>query len=178
MNEEKLAVILKEIKKFEKDIETRLAKLEKGDVLENTEGVKPEPKPPIRPRAGRDQKYWIRDHYGDPDCWHETGADYNNYHYATGNYFLTKEACQAYCTETNAKEIALQKIKDWIMEKGYKSTNQKSYPCYDHKNHQWCWYVTNDEFLAPFFLGSNDDRDQFLRDCEEELNVLIGINKS
>lgn len=129
-------------------------------------------------RAEKGSEYFYRASSGIILPAQERGSAVNDHHHSTNNYFLTKEACQAYCTETNAKEIALQKIKDWIMEKGYKSTNQKSYPCYDHKNHQWCWYVTNDEFLAPFFLGSNDDRDQFLRDCEEELNVLIGINKS
>ena len=31
---------------------------------------------------------------------------------------------------------------------------------------------------VPFFLQSSDHSNQLIRDCEEELNVLIGITKS
>ncbi|MBP7118476.1 hypothetical protein KBA63_00150 [Candidatus Woesebacteria bacterium] len=188
MNEEKelskrIDYLASEVTRVVAALEDRIAKLEKVDVLENTEGVKPEaPKPPIRPREGYEGKYWLRSCCGGVDFAFEHGDDTDDHRYNTGNYFLTKEACQAYCTETNAKEIALHKIKDWIMAKGYEYTPQwvgenNYYLEYCVSNNEWsvqnyCNHIT---LGVPFWFSQNPHAEECIRDCEEELNTLIGL---
>lgn len=145
--------------------------------------LKPEEPKKVRPRADVDDLYYfisdriVHEHL-------EGGFTQDTCRYNIGNYYLTREEAEQANKEQTKKALALQRIKDWMMAKGYEfepdwnNLEGKCWPEYDYKKCEWVWRASMEcrPLGVPFFLRWND-RDKFMRECEEDLNILIGIIK-
>lgn len=185
---ERLGALINKHEDFTKEqideMKKLLENLTKEELMKGAEKPSP-PKPPIRPRVRVNGEYWTKAYGGEPERYTDRRDDCDDYNHATGNYFLTKEACQAYCTETNAKEIALQKIKDYIAENfgefvpDWREIDQlKYYLDYRYYNTaQWAteYVVSHHPISIPFYFAEKSHAEECIRDCEEELNTLIGL---
>lgn len=89
----------------------------------------------------------------------------------------TREAAELY----DRKRVAIKAIKDYVAENmpftpDWNDDRQKKWiPYYDYQDRRWyvtaCTFMQFD-FLLPY-VGSEDDCHQLIRDCVEQLNVLL-----
>lgn len=142
---------------------------------------KPEPAK-VRPRAERGARFYFRDSSDGEIQWYfDTHNDFCNFLYNTGNYFLDKEDCEKYCEAENAKALARQRIRDYILSHGlsfepnWKDKGQKKHTLhYEPHNEAWSEdYIWNwQELGVEFYFASEKHALQVIRDCEDDLNIL------
>ncbi len=134
-----------------------------------------------KPEIG--ERYFILDSSGTGNhIWDNDSVD--NYHLSIGNVFKTKEeAEQAIKTGWVAKLQAEQRIKDYILEKGYDTNvdwnyrNQEKYViCYDYEKKELIissWHFSKESTL-PYFVNKSEAEDT-MKHCESDYKLLFGV---